>query len=155
MEKVKNDLFLLLPSFSHGMLPVQRKGICALIDEKEDFSVDCLQKLYSEFSIPFADMQNLRVCYELAKTDCSHLDRGPPDATVVETQQQLPAEVKIAIKATTRVTEGLSSFELKPAGMKGLNIFDHMIKNSFVAPVIRSHQVSILIVQSNTHLENP
>ena len=68
------------------------------------------------------------------KTDPSHLDRAPPDASVVETQQQLPAEVKKAIKATTRVTEGLITFELKPAGVKGLKLFDHMIKNCFVAP---------------------
>jgi hypothetical protein len=110
------------------MLPAQRKGICNLIDERKGFTVECLQKLYSEFSIPYKDMQNLRVCYELAKSDPSHLDREPPNSSLVETQQQLPAEVRSAIKATTRVTEGLINFELKPAGMQGVNLFDHMIK---------------------------
>jgi hypothetical protein len=138
VEKVEDDLFLLLPSFWHGMPPVERKGICNLINEKEGFTVECLQRLYSDFSIPFSEMQNLRVCYELAKADPSHLDRAPPDSSVVETQCQLPDEVKNAIKATTRVTEGLISFELKPAGVKGLELFDHMIKKrlrSSVDPV--------------------
>ena len=65
-------------------------------------------------------MQNLRMCYKLANTNTSHLDRAPPDALVVYTQKKSSPEIKKSIQATTQVTYSLINFELKPAGMKVL-----------------------------------
>ena len=68
------------------------------------------------------------MCCELVKTDPSHLDSAPPNSLVVRTQKQLPYEFKNNIQATTRVIDGLVTLKLKPYGMKGSNLFDHMIK---------------------------
>jgi hypothetical protein len=57
-----------------------------------------------------------------------HLDRGVPDAAVIKTAIELPEVVQDAIDNTTRVTEGLDIYTLKPKALKGIALFDHMVK---------------------------
>ena len=52
----------------------------------------------------------------------------PLDALVVYTQKQLTSEFKNAIQETIQVTYSIINLELKPSGMKGLKIFDNIIK---------------------------
>jgi hypothetical protein len=54
---------LLLPSFWHGMLPVETRMVFAIIESEEGFTVDCLRKLHSECHVPLVDMHNIRVCF--------------------------------------------------------------------------------------------
>ena len=77
-----------------------------------------------------ADMQNFRVCLELAAVDPTHLDRGLPETAITTTAP----EVAAVEACMAGVAEGLQSFELHPKGEEGKQIysgidkFDHLVK---------------------------
>jgi hypothetical protein len=64
------------------------------------------------------DLQNIHVCYELAKEQPEHLDQGVPNAAAVKTAAQLPKPIEQAIVGTTNVIQDLNTFLLKPEGLK-------------------------------------
>ena len=74
--------------------------------------------------MPLRDMQSLRVCYEVAKKHPSHLqEQTPAPLTPV-----VVPECTVAKKTIKHVTDGLTSFKLKPDGLlKGKELFEHMI----------------------------
>ena len=131
-EVTLEDKYLLLPAFWHGTLPEEKKKIFNMINEEDgNFSSQCISKLHSECHIRIADMQNLRVCYELAKEDPTQLDRHvpcPTDIRQATSVDGLSVEQEAGSKMKS-ITAGLNTFELKPANVKGIDLFDHMIKH--------------------------
>ena len=89
----------------------------------------CVKELVLKVHVPMVEMQNLRVGIELAAQNPSHLERGKPEATVLEQ----PREVQDAQAQVACVTTGLVSFTLHPKDAKGKSIFnglahfDHLI----------------------------
>ena len=69
------DTYLLLPSFWHGMTPEEKKQAVAILVTTHEgkYSVACLREMHTKLHVPLPDMQNLRVCLELAAEDPSHL----------------------------------------------------------------------------------
>ena len=124
----EQDMHALLPAFWRGMLPEEKKGVFRTIHESdEDFNVQCCRRLYSEHAIPFKQLQQVRMCYDMAIKYPDHLDKGAISDAEVELAEQLPEEVKTALQSTRNINEGLESFNLKPSGMEGIDLFDHMI----------------------------
>ena len=83
----------------------------------------CLKELNADCNIAYVDMQHIRVSYELAKINPLHLTLGFPRSRV---PHALQGEAAAAAKALRPVTDGLRSFQLKPAGLHGIALFDHM-----------------------------
>jgi hypothetical protein len=95
----------------------------ATIDEFEGkFPKELVIKLKDECQIPMKDIQSARVCYITAKMHPDHLEMGLPLATA----KTVAPEVAEAAAAVKPVTHGLASFELKPSGMSGEELFAHM-----------------------------
>ena len=123
------DKYLLLPGFWHGTTPEDKRKIFELIESEGGFTANCVQKLNShEYSIRLVDMHHLRVCYEVAKENPEHLDRGIPKDDEIVNETAYATEVKAAKERATKVNDGLDSFMLKPDGMKGNALLDHMIR---------------------------
>ena len=126
----EHKMYALLPSFWHGMTSEEKKVIMKIVSESEHgFDVDCCRKLHHDHHIPYKDLQHVRVCYELAIEYPSHLDKGALSSAEVLLAEQLPEEVKKAHETTRNINGGLDLFQLKPPGMKGIELFDHMIKH--------------------------
>ena len=102
-EGCMKDVYLLLPSFWHGMTPDEKKlGMSILEEHNYCYSVPCLKDLHAKLHVPLAEMQNLRVCLDLARNDPSHLERGVPDATAVQAEQpQAVVDAKAALPEVT------------------------------------------------------
>ena len=128
--EVVRDPYALLSPFWHGMEPEEKKHAMSIFESFEStFSVECVRELAAKVHIPMNEMQNVRVGMELAVKDPTHLERGKPEATVLDH----PAEVQAAQAAVASAVTGLQSFELHPKGSNGkplftgLALFDHLI----------------------------
>ena len=125
------DEYALLPSWWHGMLPEEKSRAYAVFEKHEcSFSVECVKELTGEKGfVLLADMQNLRVCLELATSDRTHLSRGLPDAPVADTRPET-----VAVQAQVDVSDGLETFQLHPKAPDGTQKytgqakFDHLLK---------------------------
>ena len=106
------------------------------MQEHGGFTVECLKALRSEVNIMLSDVDGLRVALELAKVHPEHLDMAAP---VVGTVGAPAPEVAAAAAAAPSINQGLVSFQLKPPGMKGTDLFAHMIafrrRTSLGAPI--------------------
>ena len=76
--------------------------------------------------MPLRDMQSLRVCYEVAKKHPSHLQEQTPAAPTLV----VVLEYTVAKKKVKHVTDGLTSFKLKPDGLKVKELFEHIITST-------------------------
>lgn len=112
------------------MVPSEKKLVMSIVDEHGDWNVDCVKTLFVDCHIPLKDMQHLRVCYELAKEHPEHLELEEPVSSAIT----VAPEVLAASKAQKSVTDGLTSFQLKPDGLVGLELFEHLTK------YVRRHQ---------------
>ena len=129
--EVVQDPYLYLPSFWHGMLPEQKKHAASIFaSHGNSYSVACVKELTGAHGIVLmAEMQNLRLCLDLAIANPSHLERGVPQAALASQ----PAGVA-AVQSTIDVNAGLISFQLHPKKgdgtqlLAGLDKFEHMVR---------------------------
>ena len=84
------------------------------------YSITCVQKLRDDMHIQLADMQNLRVCFYLAKRYPEHLGRNSRMAAAWTTT--VP-EIAAGRTAATDIDQGLLSFQLHPTGKDGKTLF--------------------------------
>ena len=112
------------------MTPDEKKSAMQVMERHDSaYTVACLKELHNTCHVPFAEMQNLRVCLELARKDPTHLERGVPHMeTHMETTPlvQQPQAVKDAEAALPDVTKGLMSFQLHPKKPDGSPLFTGM-----------------------------
>ena len=130
MFKVEKDLdkYLLLPSFWHGMTPVEKKLVVGVVEKHGSYNVECCQELHHSCHIPYKDIPNLRVCIQSALECPRQLDRGAPDGNDVALGKTKP-DLLIAAEAELKnVNAGLNSFLLKPPGPVGADLFAHLIR---------------------------
>ena len=132
-EKVL-DHYTMLPSFWHGMPPEEKKLAVSILETHQGkYSTACVREMHTKLHVPLADMQNLRVCLELALDDVSHLERGVPHKPVgVE-----PVAVTTAKAGLADIDAGLSSFMLHPKKENGEQMFSGMDKFEHLAKLAR------------------
>lgn len=114
------------------MSPAERRR-CKDIFEKHDhaFSVPCVRELHKDAHIQLKDMQNLRLCLDLCRSNESLIDQV--EAAPRPTEPEL---VRSAAAARVAVETGLQTFQLHPTDlsgkrtMKGAELFSHVV--SFV-----------------------
>lgn len=121
------DKYSLLPTFWHGTTPEDKKLVVEVISGHGGFTVQCCKDLLSRCRVAFADQQSLRPCYELAMQYPHHLDLGVPPPEQIARAQNIP-ELDEAYASMNHVTNGLASFQLKPDGLTGEDLFNHMLK---------------------------
>jgi hypothetical protein len=117
-----DDEYALLAGWWHGTTPADKKQHVSIINKHCGFTVDCVKELFTEMHVPVKEMQHLRVCYELATRHPEQLEMELP----VESAIVVAPEVKAAQEAQKPATHGLRAFELKPVGLKGLELFEHL-----------------------------
>jgi hypothetical protein len=88
------------------------------------FTVECVTEMHLAFSIPMKDMHNLRLCLEFSWENPTQLDMEEPIA--LDNQSAIAAEVTEAQGLVKDASSGLEWFQLKPPGMKGHKLLDHM-----------------------------
>jgi hypothetical protein len=81
------DKYALLPAWWHGTSVEDKKKVIQVIDRHGAFSPDCCIELRQECHIAYADQQNARVCYELAKESPEQLEMGIPDSQTISAAQ--------------------------------------------------------------------
>ena len=135
-ERLLMDKYQLLPAFWRGMSPDEKQKVYDVVEKHKGFSMDCVLELKLSCHIRLQDMQNLRICHECAKEDPTHLQRILPSAAEPFTStgsnsgteaQRIVCE--LAESEIGNVNKGLNVFLVKPPGMKGLALFNHMIKH--------------------------
>ena len=117
-----DDYYSMLPAFWHGMVPDEKKQVMAIIAKHRGFTVQCVRELKDDAHIATKDLHNLRICTETAKQFPAHLDLGAPS----DAAPAVAPEVAAAEAAVKPATHGLVNFELKPAGMTGVQLLGHM-----------------------------
>ena len=132
--EVVRDTYALLPSFWHGMTPEEKKHAVEILAAHDNsYSPACVKDFHSKLHVPMPDMQNVRVCLELAANDPSHLERGVPERSTMAA----PTEVTEAQAAMTDVNDGLVSFQLHPKKADGTQCFTGLQKFEHLSKVAR------------------
>ena len=125
MEAYSSDIYPLLPTFWHAMEPTEKRTVMAIVERNEGkYTPKCLHELFFEAHVLYADMQKLRLCVSAAKDDPDHLNRGMP---AEDPGGNVAPEVAAALAAQLPVTHGLATFQLKPPGLTGEALFEHMV----------------------------
>ena len=91
------------------------------------FTTECVLLLDSECSIGRCQLQHFLCCYGNAVNDCSQLDRSGPVALQRTNDNSNDDVSRIETNARVGVVQNLSTYQLKPKGMKGVDLFSHMI----------------------------
>lgn len=129
------DTYSLLPLFWQAMSP-EHKALAVQIVQDADapWSPECIQELSSKLSVKLSEMPALQPCIFLAIEHPSHIGRGlaeeeetdggNSDGDGTSDGSDVVAEVEAnRVKANS----GLSMFQLKPDGLEGTELLDHMV----------------------------
>jgi hypothetical protein len=87
--------------------------------------MECLIELREKCKIPMKAMQNMQICYECAAEKPDQLEHTLPIASTVTSP--LHNDVHQTQAAVASVNHGLLTYQLKHEGMKGEELFAHMI----------------------------
>ena len=84
--EVALDVYSLLPTFWHGMLPAEKVLAMGVLNKHGgQWNPACVSEMASSVHVQLKDMQNLRVCLDAAKTEPGHLDMLAPAARTMAT----------------------------------------------------------------------
>jgi hypothetical protein len=119
-----SNIYNMLPSFWNSMTPEEKKVVVEVAAQHNNqFTVGCVKQIHHECIMSMKDMQHVRLCLECAWEHPSHLDMEQPShdnlSEVAEGVVNAQADVMDACS-------GLSWFQLKPPGMTGQALLDHM-----------------------------
>ena len=105
----------------------KRKAYSIVESYDGKFTVNCIAKIKREMYIPYSEMQNFRVCYDMAKTNVKHLSWeesvGGPEPPVVVIH-----EGPSAARLRKTMNSDLRNYQLVPKNMQGESLLDHQIK---------------------------
>jgi hypothetical protein len=108
------------------MLPAEKQNVMTIMDRhKGMFTVECVNDLLFNAHVQHKDMQHLRICIDAAKDNPLHLGMGMPQG---DFRSNVCPEVAAAVAAMAPATAGLNSFQLKPPGLLGIALFEHMLQ---------------------------
>lgn len=139
------DVYSLLPSFWHGMLPEEKKKAVNIVDSHgAEFNADCVQCLLDELSIAVKDLQNLRLCYEMAKEYPAHLEMCAPSTEQIAAAQFNP-ELEAVQESQKPLTHGLDSYQLIPKQkkMEPIDLLNHMVGFRMRDPKLKDGESSV------------
>ena len=126
MEDYSSDIYPLLHPLWHSMLPAEKQNVMTIMDRhKGMFTVECVNDLLFNAHVQHKDMQHLRICIDDAKDNPLHLGMGMPQG---DFRSNVCPEVAAAVAAMAPATAGLNSFQLKPPGLLGIALFEHMLQ---------------------------
>ena len=121
------DRYTLLPSWWHLMIPQMKKIAFNIVESSGGFTTECVLLLNSECLIGRCQLQHFLCCYGNAVNDRSQLDQSGPVALQRTNDNSNDDVSRIETNARVGVVQNLSTYQLKPEGMKGVDLFSHMI----------------------------
>ena len=126
MEEFCVDPYLALPYWwKEYPVEIKKEAMKVVESHKGKFNINCLMEIKKTFHVPFSDMQNFRLCYELSKDNPSLLNRTEIEKeSLNDSNEEL---VNIHLDSEKEVNKGLESFMLCPPGLKGHQLFNHQV----------------------------
>ena len=132
-HKMEEDKFDLLPDWWQAMDRMKKQAAMSIVSTHGGFTVDCLSELQVRCNIDFNMASDFCVCYECAIQDPSHLQRDLQTVVVQQGQEKNDDEDYFDVDGFQGNVEqgalnGLTAFQLKPEGLKGIELFEHMVR---------------------------
>ena len=119
----------MMPSFWKGMEVSERKEIQEIIKRHDnEYTVECVKEIQNNCHVPLKDMHSIRLIDEWVKKYTGLVDWNDIDHAMPHEVEYRHAEVEQVDKILKNANDGLAHFELKPAGLKGDDLFDHILK---------------------------
>ena len=123
------DVFLMMPSFWKDMKVSERKEIQEILKRHDiEYTVECVKEIQNNCRVPLKDMHRIRLIDECVKQYTGLVEWNDINHTMLHEVESPHAEVEQVEKIPKNENDGLSHFELNPAGLKGDDLFDHMLK---------------------------
>ena len=85
-----------------------------------------LEKVHNELNVPYSEMQHIRMIVECCQDYDGLIDIVK--AKKVEKEATVAAEVKEVKQKMAYANDGLQTFQLKPQGLHGKDLFNHMLE---------------------------
>ena len=122
------EKYWLLPSLWHGMLPCERQAVIKVIDEhSSSYTMECVQDLKTKCHIAPADMQKIRLCYDLSKEEPSSI--GITEAIRPALLGEAELNESNQKQATALLTDGLITYQRVPAHLIGKGKGEELLKH--------------------------
>ena len=126
-ETLEEKFWLLSPLW-HGMSPDERRATIKVIDEHHaSFTIECVQDLRSKCHIAPADMQKIRVAYDISKEIPSSIDIT--DAVRPTSVAEAEANGANQKQAIDLLTKGLVTFQRVPPHLVGKGKGEKLLKH--------------------------
>ena len=87
-----------------------------------------MKEIHNNYHVPLKDMHSIRLIDEYVKKYTGLVEWNDVNQAMPHEVESPHAEVEQIEKILKNVNDGLSSIELKPAGLKRDDLFDHTLK---------------------------
>ncbi|HSN65040.1 MAG TPA: hypothetical protein VLS94_00280 [Fusibacter sp.] len=131
------DTYSLLPAFWHHTPPEEKKMVKAMVYGVYggEYSVACCEALMKSCFIAKKDLQAIQLCLFCAEKCPEQLDMGVPTEANADPVSE---ELARAQSSSSNINSGLNSFLLKPPGMKGMELFQHLESKMLMSPTSKT-----------------
>ena len=109
------------------MIPGDNKSVVVIVDKHGEYSVAFLLELCGKCFISTKDLQSIYVCVEFASKEPDRIERGVPTASKVAVSATLNPDLEAVKASTKRLNDRMNLFLVNPPGLKGKDIFSHMV----------------------------
>lgn len=122
------DKYALLPEWWWGMTPSEKAKVTEVVAKHEDsYCVGCLRELHTTCSIPYAQMNDVRVCIVVAREFPDTLKFGAPGKIAPEemhtSEESAPEESAREEVEVEDIKTGLDTFQIIPKHADGSRKF--------------------------------
>ena len=124
-------IYEMMPGFWRGMTVEERKKLRNVITKNENkFTVQCLKELHQQCHIPYNQMHHIRVIHECVNNTkyaglIDIVRHANTNKVKIKKDEDEVVEIK---KKLVPANHSLNTYLLKPKGMKGMELFNHMLR---------------------------
>ena len=125
------DEYTLLPAAWHAMLPVEKKAAVEIVKKFDNnaWGIECCRELMFALKVNLSDITSLQPDIFLAIYNPTHVDRGIVyEKTELSEEQAEDARIFEVVESNrAKANSRLSMMERRPPGLKGIELFKHML----------------------------
>ena len=125
------DEYTLLPYAWHAMLPVEKKATVDIVKkfDKNAWGIEFCRELMADLKVNISNITSMKPDTFLAIDNPAHVDRvivyEKPELS--EDQAEDARIVEVLESNRAKANSGLSMMERRPPGLKGIELFEHML----------------------------
>ena len=125
------DEYTMLPAAWHTMLPVEKRAAVEIVNffDNNVWGIECCRELTAALKVNPSDISSLQPAIFLVIDNPTHVDRGIvyEKSELSQDQAKDSIIVEVVESNSAKANIGMSIMERRPTGLKGIELFEHML----------------------------